>query len=199
MYSVAHDHVVVRCLRIPLAALASLPGSSVEDDEGAVTTYTVRPYQEEDAPAACAVIMACIPVMAGLNALARQFLLTKNQPGTLHAELARYFSLVVVHGDTLVGIGALDRQEIKRVYVDPTYQGRGYGRALLQHLEAEAQRRGIREVWIESSPNAERFYARWGYTAHTRDHLAIGHARFAFVRMSKVLGDKHDHGTGTMS
>ena len=169
------------------------------EDECAVTASTVRPYQEEDAPAACAVITACIPMMTGLNVAARQLLRTKNRPGTLHAELARYFTLVVVHGDTLVGVGALDRQEIKRVYVDPTYQGCGYGRALLQQLEAEAQRRGIREVWIESSPNAERFYARWGYTAHTRDHLASDHARFAFVRMSKVLGEKRDHGTGTMS
>jgi GNAT superfamily N-acetyltransferase len=155
--------------------------------------YKIRRYQHEDAPACCAIITRCLPGMSGLNEAARNFLARKNQPEGLHEEMSGFFTLVVASSDSVVGVGALCGDEIKRVYIDPAHQGSGCGTLLVEHLEDEAKRRGIQELWVESSPNAERFYARLGYTSHGTERFAIDEASFEFVKMSKVLDpvDKH--------
>ena len=40
--------------------------------------------------------------------------------------------------------------EIKQMWVDKAYRGRGYGRALLDAMVAEAQRRGVSRIWVAS-------------------------------------------------
>jgi len=62
-------------------------------------------------------------------------------------------------GDELAGCGALkvldaDRGELKSMRVADRFLGRGIGRAMLEHLTAEARARGLRSLWIEtgSSP-----------------------------------------------
>ncbi len=77
---------------------------------------------------------------------------------------------------TAVGCGALrllegasaDRgsAEIKRMYVLPASRGSGAATAVLRALEAEAARRGVGELLLETGteqPDAIRFYEREGY------------------------------------
>ncbi len=62
-------------------------------------------------------------------------------------------------GSELAGCGALEvldaeRGELKSMRVADGFLGRGIGRAMLEHLTAEARARGLRTLWIEtgSSP-----------------------------------------------
>jgi GNAT superfamily N-acetyltransferase len=72
-----------------------------------------------------------------------------------------------------VGCGALRRiesgvGELKRMYVSPAERGRGVGRALLEALEAEARRLGLRRVVLETGTRqaeALALYRRAGFTA----------------------------------
>ncbi len=50
------------------------------------------------------------------------------------------------------------------LFVEPAAIGRGIGRALWQHLVAEARRLELAKVTIESDPNAEAFYRAMGAT-----------------------------------
>ena len=55
----------------------------------------------------------------------------------------------------LVGMGALkrldaDRGELKSMRVADPFLGRGFGRAILAHLIAEACARGMRSLWLET-------------------------------------------------
>jgi len=77
----------------------------------------VRRFAPDDAAACCAVINAAAPTMDGLNAAARRFILEKNTPDRLGQELDRLYTVVYVQAGTIVGLGALDEAEIKRVYV----------------------------------------------------------------------------------
>ena len=65
----------------------------------------------------------------------------------------------------IVGCAALEDHDddcmIEHVWIDPAFQGRGIGRALVQHLVASARRKG-REVRLLADPHAESFYARLG-------------------------------------
>jgi putative acetyltransferase len=58
-------------------------------------------------------------------------------------------------GDDIVGCGALKRLddrrgELKSMRVADRFLGRGYGRAILEHLIAEARSRGMESLWIET-------------------------------------------------
>jgi putative acetyltransferase len=62
-------------------------------------------------------------------------------------------------GDELAGCGALkrldvERGEIKSMRVADAFLGRGIGRAILQHLVAEARARGMRSLWLETGSSA---------------------------------------------
>ena len=58
-------------------------------------------------------------------------------------------------GDELAGCGALKvlderRGELKSMRVADAYLGRGIGRAILEHLMAEARTRGLESLWLET-------------------------------------------------
>jgi putative acetyltransferase len=58
-------------------------------------------------------------------------------------------------GDEIAGCGALkvldaERGELKSMRVADAFLGRGIGRAILEHLLAEARARGLRSVWLET-------------------------------------------------
>lgn len=54
--------------------------------------------------------------------------------------------------------------EIKQMWVDEAYRGRGYGRALLDAMIAEARRRGVLRIWVASHDfQAPGMYERAGF------------------------------------
>ena len=62
-----------------------------------------------------------------------------------------------------VGWGSSEGDHISALYVDPSFERRGVGRALLAELEATVTRRGHVLVRLESSLNAVSFYEQLGY------------------------------------
>jgi ribosomal protein S18 acetylase RimI-like enzyme len=68
-------------------------------------------------------------------------------------------TVAIAAGYTWAGIS-----EIKQMWVDEAFRGRGYGRALLDAMVAEAQRRGVSRVWVSSYDfQAPGFYERAGF------------------------------------
>lgn len=65
----------------------------------------------------------------------------------------------ITAGYTWAGIS-----EIKQMWVDEAFRGRGYGRALLDAMITEARRRGVLRVWVASYDfQAPRMYERMGF------------------------------------
>jgi ribosomal protein S18 acetylase RimI-like enzyme len=65
----------------------------------------------------------------------------------------------ITNGFTWAGIS-----EIKQMWVDAQCRGRGYGRALLDAMIAEAQRRGVLRIWVASYDfQAPGMYERAGF------------------------------------
>jgi putative acetyltransferase len=83
------------------------------------------------------------------------------------------FWSVWIDGD-IAGCGALkrldaDRGEVKSMRVADAFLGRGIGRAILDHLMAEARARGMRSLWLETGSTepftpALRLYESAGFT-----------------------------------
>src|SRR5438105_80468 len=116
-------------------------------------------------------------LIAALNAeLAAEY----NDPNANHFRLdagevapERGAFLVAWNGDEPIGCGAVrglddGSAEIKRMYVAAPWRGRGTGRQLLDALESEARRRGIRRIVLETANRQQRalaLYRSRGYTA----------------------------------
>lgn len=74
-------------------------------------------------------------------------------------------------GDVLLGIGALralsnNEGEVKSMRTAPGHQRRGVGRAMLEHIVAEARARGYAALKLETGTNAAFAPARAMYEAH---------------------------------
>lgn len=137
----------------------------------------------------CEIINRCIPLMDGLNDAAREFLLTKNTPASLIADLQATFALVCFDGQTALGLGALHRAncEIKRVYVDPLQHHHGVGRSIMQRLEEEAAASGTKTISVQASLNAVSFYERLGYQHIRPETITISDSVFEVIYMTKPL------------
>ncbi len=86
---------------------------------------------------------------------------------------------VAEDGGEVVAFGHYNDGEIAAVYVHPDHAGRGVGRAMLAKLEEVARADGAAHLFLNSSLNAEGFYASCGYrrtresTYRTRGGVAI--------------------------
>ena len=75
----------------------------------------------------------------------------------IHGEEGRFAGATA--GYTWCGIA-----EIKQMWVAEAFRGRGYGRALLEAMIAEADRRGVTRIWVASFEfQAPAMYERSGF------------------------------------
>lgn len=90
--------------------------------------------------------------------------------------------LVGVHEGTVVAVGGFewrsdDAVEIQRVRVHPDHQRRGFGRRLLDALEARAVQRGARRAVLETHERlaaARKMYEERGYREVDREPMPGG-------------------------
>ena len=100
------------------------------------------------------------------------------EPGATHfslsgeqTEAGQGAFLVAWVEDVAAGCGAIRRvdevtAEIKRMYVDPGFRGRGIGRALVEALEREARQVGATKIVLETGTRLTRaikLYQAMGY------------------------------------
>ena len=149
-------------------------------------TVYVRQYESSDAQRCCDIINDAIEAIDGLNDEARAHVRASNVPERLGSDLERWITLVVESDDGVVGVGALDGDEVKRVYVDPAAHGVGAATALMRALEEIASHR-LGTIQLDASPTSVGFYESLGYVPIAEDRLNIGAASFRFVRMTKDI------------
>jgi N-acetylglutamate synthase-like GNAT family acetyltransferase len=95
-----------------------------------------------------------------------------------------------VNNAVIVGFGSVipSKQEIRAVYVDPTFAGQGIGSKILLNLEEIAQLHGVDKLHLDASLNAEKFYSHHGYSVVERGtHLLYCGVIMDCVKMSKDL------------
>jgi putative acetyltransferase len=73
--------------------------------------------------------------------------------------------LVAESMGAICGFGSIvaTEQELRSLYVDPAFGRRGIGSALLSRLELLAVAKGMRELQLKASLNAEAFYRKRGF------------------------------------
>ena len=86
----------------------------------------------------------------------------------------RYFNLKLSVNDEMAAFAitqvVLDEATLFNIAVDPAYQRRGFGRALLEHLIRELERRDVLTLWLEvraSNTAAIALYESLGFNEAT--------------------------------
>jgi putative acetyltransferase len=98
--------------------------------------------------------------------------------------------LVADQDGEVVGFGSIvpSSHELRAVYVRPDLGRSGIGGSILRDLERMAMARGLSELHMDASLNAQAFYLRHGYEVVERGvHHMAGGGQMACVKMRKFL------------
>jgi predicted N-acetyltransferase YhbS len=80
--------------------------------------------------------------------------------------VTRHFTFVAVDREKIVGSSVLQHEHeswsLEHLWVEPAFQRRGIGRALVRRALEEAARQGASRVEVVADPFAEAFYTRLG-------------------------------------
>jgi GNAT superfamily N-acetyltransferase len=82
------------------------------------------------------------------------------------ADIERGCVVVAEVGGVVAGVAEVSvsdgTADLKKLFVEPDFIGRGVGEHLMAWVLAEAASRGARDIVIESDPGAANFYRRFG-------------------------------------
>lgn len=130
-----------------------------------MSEITLRPAQARDAMALSAHIHATIdasyPPHYGPDGIAH--FKAVHTPSAIADRIARGLVLLIEEAGAVLATGCLDGDRIFGVFVDPARQGCGFGRRIMDALEAAARARGLVRVVLYASLPAEAFYRSLGY------------------------------------
>jgi GNAT superfamily N-acetyltransferase len=120
-------------------------------------------FKPEDARPCSDLIRACIDADTWMQPELRRIMLKRESPDAM-AERARLFYVAVYRSEFgIAGVGGVDMNEIRLLYVSPPFQGQGFGRALLAHLEEMVPSALFPDIFAYSTLSAAGFYQACGY------------------------------------
>lgn len=93
----------------------------------------------------------------------RKSIVTDIDRGTVH---------VLIRNKRMIGTGSYEDNHITRVYVDPDFQGKGYGSYLMRMLEEEIARR-YDTVYLDASLPASHLHEKRGYRTMKHERLQV--------------------------
>ena len=85
-------------------------------------------------------------------------------PSAILDFMAQRRMYVAIVGEEIIATASLDQATVRSVFVVPTHQGSGTGRALMAAIESAAITHGVSRMRVPSSITAEGFYRSLGYS-----------------------------------
>ena len=93
----------------------------------------------------------------------------------------------LVHNHGILGVIDLKGNRIGGLFVKHNLIGMGYGRKLMRFIENEARKKGLKKVWLYSTPYALKLYKKLGYKTIDEGIWINKGVKFPEVRMEKWL------------
>jgi GNAT superfamily N-acetyltransferase len=151
---------------------------------------TIREFQKADLPALKTLvhktIATCYPGYYGAEAV--RFFIDYHNKEVILRDAQEGRTVILDKAGRILGTGTLVGEEIKRVFVDPTFQRQGFGRWIMRQLEQAAARQGAAAVKLDASLPAKTFYDRLGYLTVEPAFLTVENGRrLDFFKMQKAL------------
>ena len=88
----------------------------------------------------------------------------------------------------IIGTGTLLGTNIRRVFIDPSYQYKGFGKSVMRKLEEHAFVNGISFLDLSASLVSKRFYDSLGYKIQKEDYIPVRNKqKLSYYAMVKKL------------
>jgi GNAT superfamily N-acetyltransferase len=98
------------------------------------------------------------------------------------------YTIVLEENSRIIGTGTIVGDEIMRVFVDPAFQKRGFGKLIMSELEQKAVSTGIDLVKLDASLPSKKFYESLGYGVLDETFLELeDNKRLDYYKMQKTL------------
>lgn len=124
----------------------------------------IRKFRSRDEPACRKIISECFYKSVRLNKKANKYVKDLYAAeGFLTRKSKKYDIFVYEQKGKVVGMGALQKNYIGKVYVRPSMHGKGIGSEMLIFLENLAVKRGYKAAILHAYRNSQRFYSNKGY------------------------------------
>ncbi len=140
--------------------------------KGDGVAFHIRPARREDAAGISRVIIAALRETNAKDYAAAVIARVEQSfsPAAVLDLLDRRIVFVAVDRGVIVGTASLDGRVVRTVFIDPAWQKRGIGRALMAEIQQAAIDTGVAVLAVPSSVTAEAFCARLGFCAVRENH-----------------------------
>ena len=95
--------------------------------------------------------------------------------------------IVLILDSSIRATGFLDGEELGGVYVHPDFQGRGFGKAIVEYLVAEAREQSQKYIHLDSTPLAKPMYEKLGFKLVAPAVEMIGNVELHYYKMERYL------------
>lgn len=104
------------------------------------------------------------------------------------------YSIVVEKNNQIIGTGTIVGDEIMRVFVDPVFQKRDFGKLIMRELEQKAVSTGINVVKLDASLPSRKFYELLDYVVLEETFVEVeNNKRLDYYKMEKTLIKQNQH------
>ncbi len=147
----------------------------------------IRQFKPEDAEKCCALVRACIEYDIELPAALGGELLAAESPESMRQRGNLFYIAVCELEGVVAGLGGLDMNEIRLLYVSPAHQRLGVGSTILEHLESMVPPAFFKEVFVYAAKSAAGFYRSRGYVSRGEHDFDLGDKKLPTIFMVKPL------------
>jgi len=98
------------------------------------------------------------------------------------------YTIVLKRNNRIIGTGTIVANHIWRVFIDPAFQQQGFGKLIMQKLEAKAISSKISLVKLNASLPSKKFYDSLGYSTFKKTFLKVENGKkLNYYKMGKSL------------
>jgi len=120
----------------------------------------IRKFKKEDAEVCSKLISETVNIDQSLTEEAINHIKKETRPEALIKKMKRIDYFVCEEDCQILGIGLLDSNEVKTMYVLSEFQNKGIGTKILKVIEKYAKSKNIKKLILYPHPKAENFYLK---------------------------------------
>jgi GNAT superfamily N-acetyltransferase len=148
---------------------------------------TIRPFRDEDAEACSRLVIACLRMDSSMPQETREEFMRLESPAAMRERAKLFYLAVGTAESSVAGVGGVDMNEIRLLYVHPEWRHQGIGSLLLRHLEDMVPPALFGDIFVYSAPAAADFYRAQGYQSGGPHEFKVAGVAVPTVFMTRKL------------
>ncbi len=143
----------------------------------------IRKFRKKDVEECSKIIEVCVNQSKEISKRAKNNIKSSSTTEELIERMKRRDYFICEKNGKILGIGALNKNQVRTMYILPRYQNKGIGTLILKRIEKEAKRRRIKKLFLHTYLKAPKFFLKNNFNIVKK----IKHGKFLVTYMEKEL------------